>query len=195
MSKRQQLKEQRQRQNRISKLLWGSGLVILVAIVGYFIWSSLSSPTALIGPVGEAVAVDPDRGHITDGSDPGPLTTNPPTSGHHYPTWLDAGFYDTNTYPFPQGYLVHNLEHGYVIFWYNCKNLTDAECSEMKTQVKDVMAKANNFKVIAYPWDSIENPLVMTSWGYMLPFETFDPAKASAFIEQHQNRAPEPEAP
>src|SRR5258706_6321566 len=145
--------------------------------------------------LGEAVAVNSDRSHITKDSDPGQYSTNPPTSGHHYPTWLDAGFYDTNQYLYPQGYLVHNLEHGYIIFWYNCKNLSDSQCSEMKTQIKSVMDGANNFKVIAYPWDSIDVPLIMTSWGFILRMETFDASLASTFIEQHRNRAPEPEAP
>ncbi len=209
MSKRQQLKEKRRRQNQISRLLWGAGIIILVAMLGYFIWSSASTPAnpattatpsvTLPAPadmLGEAVPVGPDdRTHIDEGTDPGQYSSNPPTAGHHYPTWLDAGFYDTNTRQYPQGYLVHNLEHGYVIFWYNCKILSDSQCSEMKTQIKAVMAEAGNLKVIAYPWDSIDVPLVMTSWGYRLRFDKFDPALASTFIQQHRNRAPEPDAP
>jgi hypothetical protein len=208
MSKRQELKEQRRRQSKISNIVWGSGLLILFAIVGYFIWSSTTTPatppgtetpasssTSSASLVGQAVTVDSNRDHIDDGADPGQYSTNPPTSGHHYPTWLEAGFYDTNTRTFPQGYLVHNLEHGYIIFWYNCKSLNDSQCSELKAQIKSVMDAAGNFKVIAYPWDSIDNPLVMTSWGFMQPFRTFDASLASSFIDQHRNRAPEPDAP
>lgn len=208
MSKRQQLREQRRRQSRMSNLLWISVVVILVAIVGYFVFSSANTPatpdatgTPLASSVppadllGQAVTVNPDRSHIEKDSDPGPYSTNPPTSGHHYPVWMDAGFYDTNKYTYPQGYLVHNLEHGYIIFWYNCKILTDAQCSDLKTQIKAVMSAASNFKVIAYPWDSIDIPLILTSWGYMLRMEKFDAALATKYIEQHRNRAPEPEAP
>lgn len=208
MSKRQQLKEQRRRQNRISTIAWGAGLVILFAVVGYFIWRSTSAPanssttgtpgaasTLPAGLIGEAVPVGSDRGHIDEGTDPGQYSTNPPTSGHHYPVWMDAGFYDTNTRTFPQAYLVHNLEHGYVIFWYNCKKLTDSQCSELKSQIKSVMDSVGNFKVIAYPWDSIDAPLIMTAWGYMLRFEKFDTTLASAFMDQRRNQAPEPQAP
>src|SRR4051812_18743505 len=109
MSKRQQLKEQRRRQSKVSNLVWGAGLLIVAAIVGYFIWSSATAsatPTASGTPdtsstqsaaslVGQAVEVSPDRSHIADDSDPGAYSTNPPTSGHHYAVWLDAGFYDT----------------------------------------------------------------------------------------------------
>ncbi len=208
MSKRQQLKEQRRRKSMITNILWGSSLVVVFAVVGYVIWSSSTTPPKPAGTgtpqatllpegsmVGEAFAVDPDRGHIADNSDPGPYATNPPTSGHHYATWKQAGFYDTNTDEFPQAYLVHNLEHGYIVFWYNCKILSDAQCAELKTQIKTVMDGAGNFKVIAYPWDATDIPLVMTSWGFMLRQETFDSALATTFIEQHRNRAPEPEAP
>src|SRR5687767_12191205 len=164
MSKRQQLKEQRRRKSMVTNILWGSSLLVVFAVVGYIIWSSATTPpkpavtgtpqATLLPPgsmVGEAVAVDPDRGHIADNSDPGPYSTNPPTSGHHYATWKQAGFYDTNTDAFPQAYLVHNLEHGYIIFWYNCTILSDAECTDLKTQIKTVMDGAGNFKVIAYP--------------------------------------------
>ncbi len=54
---------------------------------------------------------------------------------------------------------------------------------------------ADNFKVIAYPWTSTDVPLVMTSWGFMLRFPTFDSNLAATFIQQHRNRSPEPNAP
>lgn len=205
MSKRQQMRDKQRRNSRMNSLLVGSAIVALFLVVGYAIWLSATPhevPTATPSPViadtnmvGDAVAVSPDRSHIDEGSDPGPYSTNPPTSGHHYPVWMDAGFYDTNTKQYPQGYLVHNLEHGYVIFWYNCKSLSDSQCSDLKSQIKSVMNTATNFKVIAYPWDSISAPVVMTSWGYTLSFDKFDTTLASTFVQQHRNRAPEPEAP
>src|SRR5690349_12040666 len=112
MSKRQQLKEQRRRQSMISNFMWGAVVVILVAIVGYIIWSSISAPAAATSTatpasaasdlstpsttlIGEAVPIGPtDRNHIDKDTDPGPYSSDPPTSGHHYPIWLDAGFYD-----------------------------------------------------------------------------------------------------
>ena len=42
---------------------------------------------------------------------------------------FSSKFFDENTYEFPEGYLVHNLEHGYAIFWYNCDLLSAEECS------------------------------------------------------------------
>ena len=206
-SKRQSIRETQQRQQQISKIIGIMGVALLVIVIGYFIVSSVNTPakpTPTIEPtmvaekdmVGEAFPPTGASDHIEEGSDPGAYSTNPPTSGHHYPVWGTTGFYDENVYgKYPQGRLVHNLEHGYIIFWYNCKILSDSQCSDLKTQIKAVMKAEQDFKVIAYPWDSIDVPVVMTSWGYRLSFKTFDTSLARTFVAQHRNRAPEPGAP
>ncbi len=140
-----------------------------------------------------------DTGHIQDGQDPGPYNSDPPTSGPHYASDLRAGFYDESDLASlpenPEGYLVHNLEHGYVIFWYNCEVVSEQECSDLKSQIRSVMDDFNEVKVIAFPWESIQEPVVMTSWGQMQRFDKFDQQMAKTFIERNRNRAPEPNAP
>jgi hypothetical protein len=137
--------------------------------------------------------------HVQEGTDPGPYNSDPPTSGKHYDPTYQAGFYDesdTETQNLhPEGFLVHNLEHGYVIFWYNCNLLDEQECTDLKTQIQGVMDEAGGTKLIAFPRESIEEPVVMTSWGRMLRFEEFDPAQARDFIQRNLNKAPEPNAP
>jgi hypothetical protein len=146
--------------------------------------------------LGEAVAVMADFSHVVEGSNPGPYNTDPPTSGRHYPSSYQAGFFNQvdADVPCPAGYLVHNLEHGYVIFWYNCQLVDEAACAQLKSEIQAVMDRADNNKVIAYPWPSIDVPVVMTSWGRMLRFETFNPADAFAFVQNNWNKAPEPHA-
>jgi hypothetical protein len=133
--------------------------------------------------------------HIPADSDPGEYNSDPPTSGPHYPSEAQAGFYDTNSYQYPAAYLVHNLEHGYIIFWYNCGLLDEAACTDLKAQIKSVMDEVNNVKVIAYPWDSLDVPVAMTSWGRLQKMETFDAEQARAFYKNNLNRSPEPGAP
>ena len=53
----------------------------------------------------------------------------------------------------------------------------------------------NGIKLIAFPWQSIDTPVVMTSWGHLQRFERFNASRASDFIERNRNRAPEPNAP
>jgi hypothetical protein len=125
--------------------------------------------------------------------------SNPPTSGKHYANEYEAGFYDENSpeaqVPYPEGYLGHNLEHGYVIIWYNCDLNSDEECSLLKGQIKSVIDDAKIFKVLAFPWKTIDEPVVMTSWGQIERFDNFDPEAALNFISRNRNHAPEPNAP
>lgn len=186
--KREQMRTRQRNQQMRNRLLWGGlGLVVLV-VVGTLVWQGVRPRAGEEMPVMQSP-------HIPTGSDPGQYNSDPPTSGSHYPEELDAGFYETNDYQYPSGYLVHNLEHGYIIFWYNCALLDDADCMEVKTQIKSVMDEVNNFKVIAYPWDTLDVPVAMTSWGRLQKMETFDAAQARAFYKTNLNNAPEPGAP
>jgi len=80
----------------------------------------------------------------------------PPAAGPHYPTWapLARKFYTAKDRP-ELGYLVHNLEHGYNILWY------DETIAEDEDKLATVKAIANKFegesfekKFIAAPWTS-----------------------------------------
>ena len=188
LSKREQKRVRQRQQQRKGGLIWGAlGLVVLV-VIGAILWQG-ARPRP-----GEEIPIM-NSTHITVDSDPGKYNSDPPTSGPHYPDEAQAGFYDTNIYQYPAGRLVHNLEHGYIIFWYNCAKLSESACSELKSQIKAIMDEVNNVKVIAYPWDSIEVPVVMTSWGRLQKMETFDVSQARTFYKNNLNHSPEPSAP
>jgi hypothetical protein len=194
---RRQDAQNRRRQRRLLTVLLAStaGLVIL-ALIGWLIWQNLQQPTE----VGEVIPVPADYvNHIEAGTPPGPYPSDPPAGGVHYATELDAKFYEESDLaslaPYPEGSLVHNLEHGYVIFWYSCAGLDQAGCDALKANIRGVMAEFDGLKLIAFPWKSLDVPLVMTSWGRLLRFETFDSAQARAFINANRNKSPEPNAP
>lgn len=87
-------------------------LGIAVFIITIAVWVFIESSKPLTG----IEYPDQGRDHI-------PITeefeynSNPPTSGKHNADWTRAGVYES-----PKGdpYLVHSLEHGYVIISYNC---------------------------------------------------------------------------
>ena len=91
--------------------------------------------------------------------------------------------------------MLHNLEHGYVILWYNCDLLDEDECGELKDQIQEVLRRNRNNKVIGFPRSSIDFPVVMTSWTRMLEFDEFDTDLANRFVRNNRNKAPEPNAP
>ncbi len=187
-SKRQQRQERNRNQKMTTNLIWGGVGVIILVIIGIII-SQFSKPAE-----GAAIPIMATT-HITLDSDPGTYNSDPPTSGPHYAEEASAGFFDSNNYKFPAGYLVHNLEHGYIIFWYNCGLIDDAGCTSLKEQIKTTMKDLGGRKLIAYPWPSLDVPLVLTSWGRMEKFESFDADKAKAFYRANLNRSPEPDAP
>ena len=121
------------------------------------------------------------------------------TSGPHYGDEYEAGFYDETSpeaqVPYPEGYLGHNLEHGYVIYWYNCDLVDSNACAELKDQIKASMADNGYTKLIAFPRASIDVPIAMSSWGQLLKMEEFDASQAKQFVSANRNRAPEPNAP
>jgi len=188
-TQRQERRERNQRQKTISNLIWGGIGVAILVTIGLVILQG-TKPAA-----GESISEMVRSPHIPTDTDPGQYNSNPPTSGRHYAEEASAGFYDTNIYTYPAGYLVHNLEHGYVIFWYNCDLLGKSACTDLKLQIRSVIDELGGTKLIAYPWNSIDVPLVMTSWGHLQRFETFDVEQAKAFYRANLNRSPEPNAP
>jgi hypothetical protein len=187
-SKRQQIQERNRKQKMTTNLIWGGVGVILLVIIAFII-SQVAKPA-----VGEAIPIMATT-HITLDSDPGTYNSNPPTSGPHYAEEANAQFYESSNYKFPAGYLVHNLEHGYIIFWYNCGLLDESGCVSLKEQIKTTMKDLGGKKLIAYPWPSLDVPLVLTSWGRMEKFESFNADKAKAFYRANLSRSPEPDAP
>ncbi len=188
-SNRQKMHERQRRQKLRTNLVWGGIGVVILAIVGLVVWQGVR-PAA-----GESIPIMVSDPHIPVDSDPGQYNSDPPTSGPHYAEEARAGFFDDNNYQFPAGYLVHNLEHGYVIFWYNCDLMDESGCTNLKEQIKTTMDDLGGTKLIAYPWNSLDVPLVMTSWGRLQRFETFDAEQAKAFYRANLNKAPEPNAP
>ena len=188
-NRRQQLHDRQRKQKLKSNLVWGGIGVVLLVIIALVISQSVRPA------VGESVPIMVSSPHIPVDSDPGEYNSDPPTSGPHYAEEARAGFFDNNNYQFPVGYLVHNLEHGYVIFWYNCDLLDQSDCTNLKEQIKTTIDDLGGVKLIAYPWPSLDVPLVMTSWGRLQRFETFDAEQARAFYRSNLNKAPEPDAP
>lgn len=193
-SKRQQIREKRRQQQRMTRIIWIAGAVVVVAGIAVLAW------IAFRPSIGQAVAVMPNsEEHLPDGAVPGPYNSDPPTSGPHYASDLPANFYneaDLAGLPeHPEGFLVHNLEHGYVIFWYDCQEVPEGQCDNLKGQIQTVMDQFNGVKLIAFPWESIEVPVAMTSWGRIQEFASFDAQLAMTFVERNRNRAPEPNAP
>ncbi|MBI3103672.1 DUF3105 domain-containing protein [Candidatus Daviesbacteria bacterium] len=95
----------------MKKWIWiGLGIAALGAFLAWlFVESSKPLPGTKIADLGTE--------HVPVGTKV-EYNSDPPTSGKHYGEWIRSGVYET---PKEDGYLVHSLEHGYVIMSYNCE--------------------------------------------------------------------------
>jgi len=85
-----------------------SAALLIIVLTWFFVESSKTPPGNKIADLG--------RQHVPIGEKVD-YNSNPPTSGSHYADWIRSGVYSE---PKEDGFLVHSLEHGYVIMSYNC---------------------------------------------------------------------------
>lgn len=191
------IRRQRRQQQIRNRILWIGGGLIAVALVGFFAWSALraAAQTSNLPLMGTPFPIT-SRNHVPTDQPPGPYNSDPPTNGAHYPSTLPARFYnesDLASLPsHPEGYLVHNLEHGYVIFWYNCQADPAIDCNTLKQQIQSVMNEYGGTKLIAFPWKTLDVPVAMTSWGRLLKLKSVDLDIMRQFVRSNRYQAPEP---
>jgi len=176
----EQLERERKAAERKRMFLF-SGVIGLVALViigltGWSLWSEHAKQSAIDSKALADFGVSPSAAGCspiqtspaTGGADhipaPQPIHYNqaPPESGPHRPTWapFERKFYTPKDRPEVE-MLVHNLEHGYSILWYD---QTVANDPQKLQQIEDLASKfegserdpANAF--IAAPWMPSDGP-------------------------------------
>jgi Protein of unknown function (DUF3105) len=125
--------------------------------------------------------------HIEPGTSHAPYSSTPPTSGPHFPTPADTGFY---TSALPPEQVVHNLEHGMIVIWYS----PDAP-QEIKDEIEE-LTEQETAATVALPFDEIEEPnnLVLTAWGHSQTCERVSQAVVDEFRSEFQGGGDAPEA-
>lgn len=112
--------------------------------------------------------------------------TDPPLSGAHFAGWVTPGFYRVAQTP---ERLVHSLEHGNVVIYYDKARMTDAELEEIRkiaTTHKEEFAG-----VIAVPREDKKHAVILTAWEHALRLEKFDQARIDQFVDVFRGRGPE----
>ena len=111
----------------MKKLIIGGVVLGLIVGGGYKLVKSIT-----VAKPGEAIA-DLGREHVPVGTSV-EYNSNPPTSGPHYSQWTKRGVYEKEI---EDGYLIHSLEHGYIVISYNCEQ-------NSKSEIR------NKFKILNY---------------------------------------------
>jgi hypothetical protein len=117
----------------------------------------------------------------------------PPVFGDHYPFWAAFKTYD---HPVPDGYLVHSLEHGAIVFFYDCQDGCAEEVSEVQSFIDELpidpkCADDVERRVILVPRPKLGARWAAAAWGYSLTGDCFDRELFQRFYEQHTAQGPE----
>lgn len=183
MNKKRKIK--RQAKGRKTKIKFATLLGLAVVIVGsYFLYASLTG-SAASNPSNPSLSVQeiPILGndHVPEGTKVN-YNSNPPTSGPHWPSPAEWGFYPS---PLPDEQLVHNLEHGGI--WISYKEI-DAETKSKLASIANKYPQA----VVITPRQENDAKIVLASWGKLAKLDAFDENKIISFIKTYFNKSPEP---
>ena len=120
--------------------------------------------------------------HLADGQSYDAYNSNPPTSGPHWPTPAEAGFYSESL---PVEQLVHNLEHGQIVIYYNGLNEAELDALEEYT------LEAEEAVVSVEAPEDFVTRITLTAWTKLQTCDGFSSEGVDAFRAQFQGVAPE----
>lgn len=182
----------------------------IITVIGLFFWifkeTNRPQPGMQIPDLG--------RGHVPVGTEEF-YNSNPPTSGPHYEVWTRAGILDA---PPDDRFLLHSLEHGYIIMSYNCdlqnplvgmvneasnsaKLATDSanlsepfrspDCATLKDNLAKVFDEKGKRKLIVVPRPDLNTPIALTAWTRLQKLDAFDKDAIHGFIDAYRDQGPE----
>jgi hypothetical protein len=108
--------------------------------------------------------------------------TFPPVSGQHAPGSAPCGVYNQQI---PDETQVHMLEHGAVGIQYQ-------PTLEMET-IRAIEAIVGDFDkdVFSAPYETMETPIVVSSWSRKMNLDSFDEEAVRAYIDEFAGEGPE----
>ncbi|MEZ4220312.1 MAG: DUF3105 domain-containing protein [Polyangiaceae bacterium] len=122
------------------------------------------------------------------------FTTDPPTSGPHYGTWAAFEVYSVAV---PYGYLVHAMEHGAVVVFYNCESDCSTEVSAAEKWASNLpldpkcAGSSAKRRLILAPSPTLPSRWAAAAWGATLRASCFEAEVFEDFYQGFYDKAPE----
>jgi Protein of unknown function (DUF3105) len=180
--------------------------IAAIAVVGVFILFSATAktytcsqlwdpaPTASPAPGASAQLgyVQPDMGASHNVSQPQTYTYCPPASGTHINQAglgpISGRVYGPDDFAQPPGW-IHNLEHGARVLLYKCPGAAceDPGQAQLKALFQSLPNPSGCATVFAR-FDDMKWPYAAIVWDRVLPLETLDTAKITAFFREWAGR-------
>jgi hypothetical protein len=122
-------------------------------------------------------------------------SSNPPSSGAHYPIWAQFQEYD---HPVDLGYIVHDMEHGAVVLFYNCAEgaACDAIVAGLR-MVRDALPTdptcdpSIRVRAVIVPDPLLDVPVAAATWGWTYKAACFDFPTLRDFALAHYGQGTE----
>ena len=136
---------------------------------------------------------DNGRNHIAEGTSGGPYSSTPATSGSHWSSADSPGPWGVYESAQPQERMLHNMEHGGIVIWYQPARLDAAGVTALQNYVRQQVT-TTQFKVIVTPWSGPDfgHPIAVTAWGWLLYLDTANIDGIRTFLDAHYDQSPEP---
>lgn len=109
--------------------------------------------------------------------------TYPPMGGDHDACWAEWGVHTTAV---ADENWVHNLEHGGVVFLYDCPEGCDGEVSQLSAYVTALGPTA-----LLTPYAEMDVKFAAVSWGWRLLQDCLDMSTMQTFYSVHVDHGPE----
>jgi len=107
-------------------------------------------------------------------------TDPPPAGGPHNPCWGDFGVHEE---ALPAENWVHNLEHGAVVYLYDCPE----GCAE-DVETLSALVEERPFALLT-AYGALSTRFAVVAWGYRLESEDVDAEAFAAFYDAHADQA------
>jgi len=172
--RRQQARQQRQRQKYIYGGLAAVALAVVIALVVV-----LQSGGADLGHTIRTLGGvhTPPFEYVRDVVVDGEPERVPPTSGNHLSQTSPYGFLGDPLIPEA---VVHNMEHGAVVLWYQ------PDDPALAAQVNQLVRALGSQCIVAGTYRDMTFTVAATVWGRVLPLHSYDETQLRAFISEYR---------
>ena len=119
---------------------------------------------------------------------------NPPAGGDHYPVWAAFQSYG---FAVPRGFWVHDLEHGAVVYAYNCPDGCSDEVATVQGLIDALPTDSTcdgegvPRRVVLTPDPLLDVRWGVSAWGHTLRAKCVDAERFRLFYENHFGLGPE----
>ncbi|MEZ0313842.1 MAG: DUF3105 domain-containing protein [Myxococcota bacterium] len=110
--------------------------------------------------------------------------TLPPSGGQHDPCWVPWGIYD---HAVRTERWVHNLEHGGLVFLYDCPEGCDDDVAALTAFVESLPPG----RAVMAPYAEMDSRVAVVSWGVRMTSDCVDTAALRSFYDANVGHAPE----